>query len=268
MRLGISSWTYPWAVGVSGFPLPDRPMRLADLLNRASSLKVGVVQIGDNLPLHELGFAELRDGRDQAAALGLRIEVGTRGIEPNHLLRYLELAIDFKSVLLRTLLSGPVQAPSLEEAAKKIAQVLPDFEAEGITLCLENHERYSCHSLAALVQEFDSSNVGICLDTVNSLATLETPETVVGLLAPLTMNLHVKDFVIERVPQMMGFEVKGAPAGSGQLSIPWLFERVPQDVSAILEQWPPLRSSIEASVATEREWAERGIEYLRSRGCV
>jgi len=38
-------------------------------------------------------------------------------------------------------------------------------------------------------------------------------------------------------------------------------------VSAILEQWPPLRDSIEETVAMEREWAERGIQYLRSCGC-
>ncbi len=61
MRLGISSWTYPWAIGVSGFPQPVRPIRLADLLERAAVLKVGVVQVADNLPLHELDSVELRD---------------------------------------------------------------------------------------------------------------------------------------------------------------------------------------------------------------
>jgi sugar phosphate isomerase/epimerase len=268
MRLGISSWTYPWAIGVSGFA-PRRPIRLADLLHRAAVLNVGVVQVADNLPLHELDSAELRDARDQARSLGLRIEVGTRGVEPAHLLRYLRLAQTFDAPVLRTLTHSFKQQPSLEQAEKWIREVLPEFEAQGVTLGLENYEKHSCRELSDLVRRLESSHVGICLDTVNSLGALETPEVVVETLAPLTVNLHVKDFVIERVPQMMGFVVSGAPAGAGRLAIPWLLQQMPpsKNVSAILEQWPPQRESVEATVAMEKEWAERGIQYLRSCGC-
>src|SRR5438128_371541 len=128
MRLGISSWTYPWAIGVSGFPTPDRPMRIADLLDRAAVLKVGVVQVADNLPLHELDSAELREARDQAHSLGVRIEIGTRGIEPAHLLRYLTLAVTLDAALLRTLTHSVEQQPSLEQSEKWIREVLPEFE--------------------------------------------------------------------------------------------------------------------------------------------
>ena len=269
MRLGISSWTYPWAIGVSGFPQPVRPIRLADLLERAAVLKVGVVQVADNLPLHKLDSAELRDARDQALSLGLSIEIGTRGVEPAHLLRYLRLAVSFDAALLRTLTRSVEQQPSLEQAEKWIREVLPEFEAQGVTLGLENYEKHSCRDLAALVRRLESSHVGICLDTVNSLGALETPEVVVETMAPLTVNLHVKDFVIDRVPQMMGFVISGAPAGAGWLAIPWLLEQMPlgKNVSAILEQWPPLRESVEATVTMEQEWAERGVQYLRSCGC-
>jgi sugar phosphate isomerase/epimerase len=269
MRLGISSWTYPWAIGVKGFPPPVRPIRLADLLHRAAVLKVGVVQVADNLPLHQLDSAELRDARDQARSLGLKIEIGTRGIEPAHLLRYLTLAESFDATLLRTLTHSVKQQPSLEQGEKWIREVLPEFEAQGVTLGLENYEKHSCRDLADSVRRLESSHVGICLDTVNSLGALETPEVVVETLAPLTVNLHIKDFVIERVPQMMGLAVSGAPAGTGKLMIPWLLGQMPADknVSAILEQWPPLRESVEETVAMEEEWAERGVQYLRSCGC-
>jgi len=114
MRLGISSWTYPWAIGVRGFPAPDRPMRIADLLDRAAALKVGVVQVADNLPIHELDSAELRDARDQAVSLGLKIEIGTRGVEPAHLLRYLKLAVRFDATLFRTLTRSVEEQMTLE----------------------------------------------------------------------------------------------------------------------------------------------------------
>jgi len=269
MQLGISSWTFPWAIGVPGFT-PPRPFALADLLAAAARLQVGVVQIADNLPLHKLDASELRDACQQAANLGLTIEVGTRGIEPAHLLRYLDLASEFDSALLRTLIDTPESDPSLQPAEKWIREVLPEFAGAGVAIAIENYERHSCRDLAALVRRLESRHVGICLDTVNSLGALETPEQVVGTLAPLTLNLHVKDFTIARVPQKMGFLVSGAPAGEGRLDIPWLLRQMAQNnnaVSAVLEQWPPRQESIAATVAMERDWAERGIRYLRSCGC-
>jgi 3-oxoisoapionate decarboxylase len=245
-------------------------MKLADLLERASALKVGIVQVADNLPLHELEEAELGDARDQAVSLGLTIEIGTRGVEPAHLLRYLALAVKFDAVLLRTLTHSAETQPSLEQAERWIRAVLPKLEELGITLGLENYEMHSCDDLAALVHRLESRRVGVCLDTVNSLGALETPERVVETLAPITVNLHVKDFVIDRAPQRMGFLVSGAPAGAGRLAIPWLLGQMPRsnNVSAILEQWTPPGESVEATIAIEREWAERGIQHLRSCGCV
>jgi sugar phosphate isomerase/epimerase len=244
-------------------------MKLSDLLERASALKVKVVQVADNLPLHELDSAELDDIRDQAAGLGLTIEIGTRGIEPAHLLRYMSLAVQLDAVLLRTITDSFESHPSLELAERWLRGVLPKLEDLGITLGLENYETHSCIDLAALIRRLESHNVGVCLDTVNSLGALEPLACVVNTLAPLTVNLHIKDFVIDRVPQMMGFVVSGAPAGAGRLDIPWLLGQMPpgNNVSAILEQWPPLRESVETTVAIEQEWAERGVQYLRSCGC-
>jgi len=254
---------------MNGYPSPVRPIRLADLLERAAALKVSVVQIADNLPLHKLDSEELRDVRDQAASLGIKIEIGTRGVDPDHLLLYLSLALELDAVLIRTLTNTLESQPSLEQAEQWIREVLPEFESNGVTLGLENYEKHSCFALASLVRRLDSKRVGICLDTVNSLGALEPPEGVVKTLAPLTVNLHIKDFVIERVPYKMGFVVSGAPAGSGRLDIPWLLKQMRSDdsVSAILEQWPPPKESVEATIAMEQEWAEQGVQYLRSCGC-
>lgn len=240
-----------------------------DLLERASALNVGLVQVADNLPLHKLDVAELRDARDQARSLGIAIEIGTRGVKPVHLLRYLNLAVKLDAVLIRTLTDAGQLQPSLEGVEKSIREVLPAFEEHGITLGFENYEKYLCRDLSALVRNLESSYVGVCLDTVNSLGALETPEHVVEMLAPITVNLHIKDFVIERVPHMMGFTVKGTPAGSGTLDIPWLLRQMPVDkeISAVLEQWPPPQESVMATIAMEQEWAERGIQYLRECGC-
>lgn len=270
MRLGISSWTYPWSIGLPGFPPPSHPFRLTDLFTRAAQLKVGVVQVADNLPLHALDSGELRDAANQAADLDLTIEVGTRGVEPAQLLRYLDVAVRFDAKLVRTLIDSDGVQPSLEQAETWIRETLPEFESCGITLGLENYEAHCCSQIAGLVRRLESNHVGICLDTLNSLGALETPNYVVTTLAPLAVNLHVKDFVIERVPQKMGFVVAGAPAGDGRLDIPWVLQQMPaaKNISAILEQWPPFGPSVETAAELEQQWAARGVEYLRGCGCV
>ena len=58
MRAGRSSYTYTWAVGVPGHS-PNEPLTLAQLLERAASLGVSVLQIADNLPVHTVPKREL-----------------------------------------------------------------------------------------------------------------------------------------------------------------------------------------------------------------
>jgi len=65
---------------------------------------------------------------------GIKIEIGTRGVEPEHLLSYLSLAVTFDAVLIRTLTHTVQSRPSLEQAEKWIRAVLPEFEAQGVTL--------------------------------------------------------------------------------------------------------------------------------------
>ena len=58
MKIGLSSYTFPWAVGVPGWP-PTSPLGPVALLRTAAELGVGVVQFADNLPLDELDEQQL-----------------------------------------------------------------------------------------------------------------------------------------------------------------------------------------------------------------
>jgi len=57
MRIGISSFTYTWAVGVAG-RMPGKPATAYDLIDRAHTLNVHVVQLADNISLHLWNDAE------------------------------------------------------------------------------------------------------------------------------------------------------------------------------------------------------------------
>lgn len=266
MRLGISSFTYSWAIGVPNHP-PQRPMRVAGLLDKALELGVRLIQVADNLPLDQVPPEDLDIFQARAERHGIQIEVGTRGISPDHLFRYLEIARRFNSPILRLVIDTADHQPDAEEIVATLRAVIPKFEQIGIFLAIENHDRFKAATLADIISRIGSYYVGICLDTVNSFGAQEGPETVLRVLGPLTINLHIKDFAVIRAKHNMGFTIEGRPAGQGQLDIPWLLQelnRMGRDVNAILELWTPPQERLEDTIALEDAWPRSSIAYLRS----
>jgi 3-oxoisoapionate decarboxylase len=270
MRLGLSSYTYTWSVGVPGYP-PARPLTAPQLLDRAARLQVPVVQIADNLPLDRMPGPARRALADQAARLGIQVEVATRGIGPEHLREYLSLARLFGSPILRVVIDGPAGRYSAEAATNILRAQRGAFEAAGVVLAIENHDRLPAADLARMVEELGPHWVGVCLDTANSLGAMEGTATVLDTLAPWTVNVHVKDVVVTRVPHMMGFVVEGRPAGQGQLGVPELLGKLAalrrelpggRELSAILELWTPPESALERTIEKEQRWAEHSVRFL------
>lgn len=266
MVLGIGSYTFAWAIGVPGYPLAGFPLSVEGLLDRAGELGVSLVQVCDNLPLHELPPVRLVELAARAKENGLTLEAGTRGTAPEHLLRYLDIALVLGAPLVRTLIGTAEESPSLQQAEMGLRAIARRFEREGVALAIENYERYSARDLAGLVERVGSLAVGVCLDTVNSLGALESPDEVIDILLPYALNIHVKDFEIVRADHRMGFSVVGTPAGQGRLAIADLLagaRSAGHDPSVVLELWTPFRGGVEETVAMEREWAATSIRYLR-----
>jgi len=265
MQLGISSFAFTWAVGVPNHP-PAQPMTAHDLLARAVELGVSLVQYGDNAPLDRLPEAEQQSLAQRARALGIKVEVGTRGIDSDHLRRYLALAQQFGSPILRVVVDTAQHHPDADEIVARLRVILPEFASAGVVLAIENHDRFRATTLAAILERIGSSHVGICLDTVNSFGALEGPDVVLDALGVWVVNLHVKEFVVRRASHNMGFTVEGAPAGQGMLDVPWLLGRLRElgkDPNAILEQWTPPEADLAATIAKEDAWAVASIAYLR-----
>jgi 3-oxoisoapionate decarboxylase len=265
MHVGISSWTFPWAIGVPGYPLPRRPLAVIGLLDRAKDLGVAVVQLADNLPLHNLNAPELEAIRVKAMQCGITIELGTRGVEPLHLLKYLEIAKILNASLLRTLPESIDPDPKLDLVERKLREVLPQFVENKVSIALENYEGHSVTNLRALMKRIGSPFVGVCLDTVNSRGALEAYARVVSDLAPYVISLHIKDFEIRRVDSMMGFLIAGCPAGEGRLDVDWIVKKVRKhgkNPNMIIELWTPFCETIERTTSIEEEWANRSVRFL------
>ena len=266
MNIGISSYTYTWAVGVPG-SAPLNALSAFGLVDKASQLNVAVVQIADNLPLHKLCTSELEKLSEYAQSKGISIEVGARALTPNNLSTYLSIAALFHSPILRFVIDGTAYQPDVDTVVGIIKQQLAQMEKENIALALENHDRLHSSMFKQIIETINHPLVGICLDSVNSMGIGEGLESVVENLAPHTVNLHVKDFSVRRVHHKMGFVVEGTPAGEGMLRLPWILEMIKpygKCSSAILELWTPPEQHLDATIAKENRWAKESIKYLKT----
>lgn len=266
MRLGLSSYTYTWAIGVPGSE-PEDQLLLCGLLEKANGSGIKLVQIADNLPIENLSDEDLELLVDFATEKGISLEMGGRGLTPQHTLRCLDVAGMINSPILRMVIDALDFTPSIPDIKTIIKDLIPELRSRKIRLAIENHDRLKAREFEDIIQSVGSEWAGICLDSVNSMGAGEGFETVSDILIPYTFNLHVKDFTIYRAQHKMGLVIEGRPAGKGMLNIPDLISRTALTGlchTAILELWTPPEHSIEATIKKEEEWAEESIKYLNS----
>jgi sugar phosphate isomerase/epimerase len=274
VKLGINTYTYMWTIGFQGanpaYPdiaaRPKTPLTAMGLLLKARALGVRLVQTGPNLPVEKLPEAEFEAFIGQARDWGITLELGTRGVDAEHLKKMAPFARRMGAALIRTLpeIGGKytLDAALLPPEVRKSVALL---EGEGLSLGIENG-RIPAKDFKQALDEIGSPNVGCVLDMVNSMAVPEGWKYVTEIMAPHTKCLHFKDFAIRRAWHMMGFILEGTPAGQGQIEAGWLFEALkasPYDFNVIVELWPPEQPDLEDTIALEQAWAEQSIPFLR-----
>ena len=243
------------------------PLSLVDALEATREMDVELFQICDYAPLESMTARDLADAAAAARDLGVAIELGTKGIEPDRLSRFLELAGVFDARLVRSMVNGPTTRPTLAEAESALRAAIPDYEAAGVTLALETYEQLPTADLVGLIERVDSDRLRICLDPANVVARLESPRACVEATAPWVKNVHVKDFAFARQAGWVGFTYGGARMGEGLHDYAHLLETVgprARGVNEIVEHWLSWQGDAETTIRTEREWTRTTVDYLRS----
>lgn len=261
--IGLGTYAFFWQHSDRA----PEPLTLRGAFEATRALDVDLFQICDFAPLESMSDLELADAAAAARDLGLTIELGTKGVQPAHLSRFLQLAETFDAHLVRSMLFGPSSRPTLADAESWLREALPAYEAAGVTLALETYEQVATSDLVALVSSFGSAHLGICLDPGNVVARLERPRDCVELAAAHVVNVHAKDFAFARQEGWVGFTYSGAPMGSGLHDYPHLLETVrPRErgVNEIVEHWLPWQGDASTTIRTERDWTRTTVEYLRS----
>ena len=261
MKIGISTYAYLWQLSEKA----PQPMSLFDAIDDSQRLGATVFQICDYAPITDWSSSELARLAQHAARAGITLELGTKGVMPAHLQRYLAIAGELDCALLRTMINSPEHRPTLSEAQRSVESVLPAFENQGVAICLETYEQVPTDDNIALVKAINSRLVGICLDPANCVASLESPMDVVAKTAPYVLNWHVKDFAFSRRDGWVGFTLAGAKLGEGLLRYDEIYQQIePQTrgINQIIEHWLPWQGDGESSCRVEAEWTAHNMKYL------
>lgn len=262
--IGLSSYAFFWQ-------LSDRvstPLTLIQALERTGDLGVDLFQVCDYAPLADMSDDELADVARAARRLGVRLEVGTKGIRPEHLRRFLRICTRLDAHLLRTMFRTPEHAPTPEEAERLLREVLPEFEQGGVSIAIETYEQVPTADVLQVIKAIGRPNLGVCLDPGNVVAALENPIETIDAVAPFVLNLHIKDFAFARQEGWVGFTYSGARLGEGLLDYDHLIDAVrpaERGINQIVEHWLPWQQTEEETVRLEQEWTAHSVEFLRSR---
>lgn len=205
MLLGLETFSYHLAYGQGAMTVFDFLRRTAEL--GLDGAQINIVQpnwghLGGGDPDHLAAVRELLD------ELGLYLELDTRGTDPAHLTRAIELCDAVGADVLRTYasLGGDVQQ-ELRQAVDDLRAVVPVCADHGVRIAFENHEYETADDILGVLDAVDSEWVGALVDTGNGMMVWESPVETVTALAPYAVSTHFKDHVVARVggePRVVG----------------------------------------------------------------
>jgi sugar phosphate isomerase/epimerase len=264
MAIGLSTYAFFWRTSTKVVA----PLSLHDMLTQTHELGCTVLQICDYPPVETLAPGELLDIHDAAADLGIQIELGTRGVDPAHLYRYLDIAEPLGVTLVRSMLHTATHKPSVDEAVVLLKEAMRAFENQGVSVALETYEQVRTADLVQVVEAVGSDALGICLDPANCVAGLELPHDVVDRTAPYVKNMHIKDFTFARQPGWVGFTLAGCPLGDGLLDyeeMVTVVDPASRGINQIVEHWLPWQDDAETTCSIEAQWTQHSVNYLRSK---
>lgn len=263
--LGVGSYAFRWSGGIADRH-PEIPITPAEILDIVHGIGVRLVQFADNLPLHKRPPAEIDALAKKARDMGMVVELGMTGCDRALVGAYLDLAGRLDAKLLRIAPTADESKGTDEEIAGLFRALLPAIHAAGVTLAIENHFHLPSPRLVRIVHLVGDPSVGVCLDVANSIACQEWPFDTIEMLAPLAVNLHLKDFRIALDPHGVGCTIVGTPLGQGEMDIARVFETLSErgrEVNVILEHWLPWQGSFEHSRQTELDWLQETVSAAR-----
>jgi len=120
-------------------------------------------------------------------------------------------------------------------------------------LAIENHKGWRSDELAAWVKSVGSEYVGVCLDLVNNVSLIETPQQTIDTLAPYTIFVSFKDIAADFYDQ--GILLSEVPFGDGHLDLAGIVARFQKKNPRMLFQLEMItRDPLKVPIFSEQYW--------------
>lgn len=140
---------------------------------------------------------------------------------------------------------------AMSKAAVRRAE--PILRKYKMPLAIENHKGWRSEELAHWVRSTGSEYVGVCLDLVNNVSLIETPQQTMDTLAPYTIFVSFKDIGVDFYPE--GILLSEVAFGEGHLDLEAIVRRFQAKNPKMLFQLEMLtRDPLKVPVFTEQYW--------------
>lgn len=280
-RLLVSSYSYKWSMGFRKYT-PREPKSLQWFVEQASRLGLDGVQIADNLEPEKLDDNECRDLKRVADSVGVALQWGFDGWEPQKVRRLATICERTDSRLLRGVFGTSIirrfltTSDAVRYCRQEIEDLIPTLEANELTLAIENHFDFTLDELVGIIETVNHPLVRICLDTTNATGQFVSPLSTVQQLAPLSVAMHFKDMAVSKI--VGGYTLLGTAVGAGSIDCGRILETsltINPDLEVCIELGTPQPEVDPPYDAYETEQVERSVaetkrlleEYYRgSRG--
>jgi 3-oxoisoapionate decarboxylase len=139
------------------------------------------------------------------------------------------------------------------ECKAAVQRAEPVLRKHKMPLAIENHKGWRSGELAQWVKSTGSEYVGVCLDLVNNVSLIETPQQTIDTLAPYTIFVSFKDIGVDFYDE--GILLSEVPFGDGHLDLAGLVARFQKQNPKMLFQLEMLtRDPLQVPVFTEAYW--------------
>ena len=213
-RLGLADFTYmltKWQVKLITDP---------QIVARCAEWGLSTCQVDLYLKDEDGGTAKRAASRDAGVAHGIEL-IGACYAPPvtEQFEKALRAGLELNARIVR-FACGPMfliqPQVALDELARQIRPAIKLAERENVKLVLENHQDYTSRELIQLIEMVGSPNLGVCLDTGNSIALGEDPVETCTLLAPYAPMVHLKEYIV--LPNAQGgVDLIGVQLGKGAI---------------------------------------------------
>lgn len=260
---GLCLYGVLYAAGFAGRGTPlanPHPIDADGLLDLANEFRLNAVELAPGFISATLDRGRLRDYRARADELGIAIVVaGPQPLEIDSFRDHIDICGDLGSPVLRCTMSSVLEGDrarvggldgwrdQTRRVIEALRTLLPDLEAAGVTVAIEDHQDADSRTLLEICEAIDSPCVGVTLDTGNPLAVGEDPVAFARTLLPRIADVHLKDYRMIRTPG--GYRLTHCAIGDGVVDFAALWR--------LLADRPAARRTIEMAA-----WNERHIRLL------